>query len=161
MMKLGKFVLGLGVGAIAGLLLAPKKGRDLREDLMNESKKAYDNLKSMTKEDVEAMLGQTIENVKKSIDEFDVDVFKETTKVKLNELEAKLEDFAKKVQESEQYVQVRDNVVDLADKVNSKIEEVKNKVKEASLTDEDFSELEEEIEHVEEKLDEMIEEIKE
>ena len=96
-MKFGKFILGLGIGAVAGLLLAPKKGSELREDIKRESMKAYDQLKNLTKEDVEAMLGQTIETVKKTVDEFNVDDFKESTKMKMNELETKLEEFAARI----------------------------------------------------------------
>ena len=161
MMKLGKFIFGLGIGAVAGLLFAPKKGSDLREDIKNESLKAYNNIKNMTKEDVEAILGQTIEAVKKSVDEFDVDNFRETTKVKLNELESKLESFSQKIKETDQFVQVKDSVIDIADKVNSKIVEVKSKVLDSQLMDTDFDELEEEIDDVENKLEEMIEEIQE
>ena len=133
-MKIGKFILGLGIGAAAGLLLAPKKGSELREDIKRESLKAYDQLKNMTKEDVEAMLGQTIETVKKSVDEFDLDVFKETTKEKLSDLETKLEEFANRVKETDQYMQVKESVYDLSDKVNSKIDEVKTKVLDATLS---------------------------
>lgn len=160
-MKLGKFIFGLGLGAVAGLLLAPKKGSELREDIKKESKKMYDNVKNMTKEDVEAMLGQTIETVKKSVDEFDVDTFKATTKDKLIHLEEKLEEFADKVKETDQYMQVRENVVDITDKVNSKIDEVKSKVMDSDFTEDFLDDLENEIDDVEEKLEEMIEEIKE
>ena len=159
-MKIGKFILGLGIGAAAGLLLAPKKGSELREDIKRESLKAYDQLKNMTKEDVEAMLGQTIETVKKSVDEFDLDVFKETTKEKLSDLETKLEEFANRVKETDQYMQVKESVYDLSDKVNSKIDEVKTKVLDATLSDGDLEKLENEIDDVEDKLEEMIEEIK-
>lgn len=159
-MKIGKFILGLGIGAAAGLLLAPKKGSELREDIKRESLKAYDQLKNMTKEDVEAMLGQTIETIKKSVDEFDLDVFKETTKEKLSDLETKLEEFANRVKETDQYMQVKESVYDLSDKVNSKIDEVKTKVLDATLSDEDLEKLENEIDDVEDKLEEMIEEIK-
>lgn len=159
-MKIGKFILGLGIGAAAGLLLAPKKGSELREDIKRESLKAYDQLKNMTKEDVEAMLGQTIETVKKSVDEFDLDVFKETTKEKLSDLETKLEEFANRVKETDQYMQVKESVYDLSDKVNSKIDEVKTKVLDATLSDEDLEKLENEIDDVEDKLEEMIEKIK-
>lgn len=159
-MKFGKFLVGLGIGAVAGLLLAPKKGSELREDIKRESLKAYDNLKNMTKEDLEAMLGQTIETVKKSVDEFDIDTFKAITRDKLNELEAKLEDFAAKVKDSDQYLTIRDGVVDLTQKVNDKIEEVKTKVLDSSVDDDYLEAFENEIENVEEKLDEMIEEIK-
>lgn len=160
-MKLGKFIFGLGIGAVAGLLFAPKKGSELREDIKKESLKAYDNVKNMTKEDIEAMLGQTIETVKKSVDEFDVDDFRETTKTKLSELEVKLEEFANKIKETDQYMQVRDSVVDIADIVNTKIDEVKTKVLDSQLGDTDLDELEEEIDDVEDKLEEMIEEIQE
>lgn len=159
-MKLGKFILGLGIGAAAGLLLAPKKGSELREDLKRESLKAYDNVKNMTKEDVEALLGQTIETVKKSVDEFDVESFKETTKDKLVELEAKLRDFADQVRETEQYAIVKDNIVEIADKVNTKVNEVKTKALNSDFAEEAFQELENEIDNVEDKLEEMIEEIK-
>ena len=113
----------------------------------------------MTKEDVEALLGQTIETVKKSVDEFDMDEFKATTRDKLTELEAKLEDFAVKVKDSDQYMTIRDGVVDLTKKVNEKIEEVKVKVLDSSADDDYLEAFENEIDNVEEKLDEMIEEI--
>lgn len=160
-MKLGKFIIGLGIGTVAGLLFAPKKGSELREDIKNESLKAYNNVKNMTKEDIEAMLGQTIETVKKSVDEFDVDNFRETTKTKLSELEVKLEEFAKKIKETDQYMQVKDSVVDIADILNTKIDEVKTKVLDSQFGDIDLDELEEEIDDVEDKLEEMIEEIQE
>ena len=32
-MKLGKFIFGLGLGALAGVLMAPKKGSETREDM--------------------------------------------------------------------------------------------------------------------------------
>lgn len=153
-MKLGKFIMGLGIGAVAGLLLAPKKGSELREDIKNETLKAYDNVKSLTKEDVEAMLGQTIESVKKTVDEFDIDVFKQTTKEKLTELQEKLEEFAGKVKKTDQYEMIKDTVVEISDKV-------KEKILDNQVTDYDIDDLEDEINNVEEKLEEMIEEIKE
>ena len=160
-MKLGKFLVGLGVGTVIGLLIAPKKGSELREDIKRESLNAYENLKNLTKEDVEAMLGETIETVKKTIDEFDVEEFKTVATTKLGELEVKLEEFAVKVKESDQYAAVSANVADLTGKVNGKIEEVKAKVKKSEFSKEDLVELQEEIDTVEEKLEEIIEEITE
>ncbi len=159
-MKIGKFLFGLGLGAVAGLLFAPKKGSELREDIKRESEKAYDQLKNMTKEDVEAILGETIETVRKTIDEFDMDDFRETTHAKFQELEQKLDDFAEKMKDSDQYIKVRESVVDLSEKVNNKFDEVKTKVQEASIDDDYMNELEEEIDDVEDKLEEIIEEIK-
>lgn len=160
-MKLGKFLLGLGVGAAAGLLLAPKKGSELREDLKNESVKAYDNLKNLTKEDVEAMLGQTIETVKKSIDEFDVEDFKASTKEKLADLQKTLEEYASKVKDTEEYLIVKENIIEITEKLNKKLDEVKTKIQDSEMKSIiDFDAFEDEIEDVEEKLEEMISEIK-
>lgn len=158
-MKIGKFVLGLGLGVAAGLLLAPKKGSELRKDVKDESLKAYHSVKNMTKEDVEVVIGTTIETVKKTIDEFDIDEFKDVTKNKLTELEEKLEVFASKVKELDNYSQIVDNVVDISEKVNTKIEEVKTKVFDTTLESKDIEDWKHEIDAVEEKLDEMIEEI--
>ena len=160
-MKLGKFLVGLGVGTVIGLLIAPKKGSELREDIKRETLNVYDNLKNLTKEDVEAMVGQTIESIKKTVDEFDLEEFKGTAGAKLSELEAKLEEFAAKVKESDQYAAVSANIADITGKVNEKIEEVKTKVKKSEFTKEYLVELEEEIDTVEEKLEEIIEEITE
>ena len=160
-MKVGKFLVGLGVGAVIGMLLAPKKGSELREDIVKESKKAYDSVKNLTKEDVEAMLGETIETVKKTVDEFDLEQFKSSASDKLSDLEFKLQEFATKVKESDQYMQVKDSIVELTEKVNSKIDEVKNKAKESELTNSDLESLEVEIVEVEEKLEDIIEEIQE
>ena len=90
-MKFGKVLFGVGLGVLAGVLFAPKKGSELREDIKAKSKSTYDYLAGLTREDVEAKLGETIENIKKSVDEFDPDDFKETTKEKVDEVQKKLE----------------------------------------------------------------------
>ena len=59
-MKFGKVLFGVGLGVLAGLLFAPKKGSELREDIKAKSKSTYDYLASLTREDVEAKLGETI-----------------------------------------------------------------------------------------------------
>ena len=44
-MKLGRFLTTLGIGALAGMLLAPKKGSELREELKIREKKLLTVLK--------------------------------------------------------------------------------------------------------------------
>ncbi|MCD7807795.1 MAG: YtxH domain-containing protein [Erysipelotrichaceae bacterium] len=160
-MKVGKFLVGLSIGVACGLLFAPKSGNELRKDIKDRSKKAYDDLKNMSKEDLEAKIGETIETVKKSVDEFDADEFKDSTKQRLNDLQTKLEELAAVVRETDEYQQVKESVVDITDKVNTKMAEVKEKVDDATLDDEYLDDLEEEIKDVEDKLDEMIDDIEE
>ena len=124
-MKLGKFIFGLGLGALAGVLMAPKKGSETREDIKNTATKTYEKVKNMSKEDVQAMIGETIENVKKTVDEFDSEAFKASTKEKIVQLQEKLTVLANKVKESEQYEKVAESVTQAADTLNAKIEDVR------------------------------------
>ena len=50
-MKLGRFLTTLGIGALVGMLLAPKKGSELREELKDKGKETLDSAKEMTVED--------------------------------------------------------------------------------------------------------------
>ena len=42
-MKLGRFLTTLGIGALAGMLLAPKKGSELREELKGKGKETLNS----------------------------------------------------------------------------------------------------------------------
>ena len=82
-MKIGRFIAGIGIGTVIGMLLAPKKGSELRDDLKEKSQELYDKAQNMTKEDFEDLINNTIEDIKLAIDEFDVEEFKESTGTKL------------------------------------------------------------------------------
>lgn len=157
-MKLGKFITGLGIGAVIGMLFAPKKGSELRDDLKEKGAKAYDNAKNMTKEDVQDLINNSIDELKRAIDEFDFDEFKETTGQKLNEVKTKLEDLAKTVQNSEEYASFKDSVKKVSDDIGSKMEEIKTKVKEKDFAG--MKALEEGIDEIEEELDVIIDDLK-
>ncbi len=63
-MKLTKFIIGLGIGVVAGMLVAPKKGSELVEDIKTNSKKVYDKTKNLTKEDVIDAISKTSDKLK-------------------------------------------------------------------------------------------------
>ena len=155
-MKLGKFIFGLGLGALAGVLMAPKKGSETREDIKNTATKTYEKVKNMSKEDVQAMIGETIENVKKTVDEFDSEAFKASTKEKIVQLQEKLTVLANKVKESEQYEKVAKSVTQAADTLNAKIEDVRKSLNNKTTNSD---KIEAEIDDVENELNEMIDEI--
>lgn len=48
--KFGNFLLGLGLGVAAGLLLAPRSGQETRDLLMNKADEGKDYLKRQTDE---------------------------------------------------------------------------------------------------------------
>ena len=51
------FLAGLGVGALAGILYAPKSGRETREDLANSAREGTEYLRNRSKEVAERVSG--------------------------------------------------------------------------------------------------------
>ena len=153
-MKLGRFLTTLGIGALAGMLLAPKKGSELREELKGKGKETLDSAKEMTFEDYQKLISETIDSIKKTVDEFDVDDFKDSSLAKLNELKDKFDDVVTKLQDSDQYSKLKDQV----DNVIVQVNDVKEKMSEQEF--DDFSDLEDEINDIEDDLNVIIDDLK-
>ena len=49
------FIAGLGVGAVVGILYAPKSGRETREDLVNGAREGTEYLRARTRQAAEQM----------------------------------------------------------------------------------------------------------
>lgn len=157
-MKIGKFIAGIGIGTVIGMLLAPKKGSELREDLKEKSQELYDKAQNMTKEDFEALINDAIEEIKLAIDEFDIDEFKETTGAKLAEVKKKLEQLADSVKSSDEYANFKTSVEKVSTDLTNKLSEIKTKIQ-----DKDFDalkELDDAMDDIEDELDVIIEDLK-
>ena len=157
-MKIGKFITGLGMGALIGMLLAPKKGSELRSDFKDKSQELYDKAQNMTKDDVETLINDTIEEIKIKIDEFDVEDFKETIGEKLSEVKDKLDNLSTSVKSSDEYADFKDSIAKISKKFMDKLDEIKTKIQ-----DKDFDalkELDEAMDDIEDELDIIIEDLK-
>ena len=49
------------------MLLAPKKGSELREELKGKGKETLDSAKEMTVEDYQKLISETIDSIKKQL----------------------------------------------------------------------------------------------
>lgn len=154
-MKLGKLLVGLGIGTVIGMLIAPKKGSELVEDINAKVKDAKEAAKELKKEDVIAKFNETTASVQKAIKEFDKEEFKETTKVKLENLGTKISDLKEKVVESDQFNKMVGTFNNIANTVNDKVEEI---IDELEL-DEISEEIEEEIDDTAKEIEELIQEM--
>ena len=157
-MKLGKLIAGIGIGTVIGMLCAPKKGSELRKDIKDKSKDLYDKAQNISKEDIQELINNTIDEIKLAIDEFDADEFKENAGKKINEVKSKLEELAVSVKSSEEYANFKESVTKVSNELTTKLKEIKTKIQ-----DQDFNEVDEfdgVIDDIEDELDVIIEDLK-
>ena len=90
---LGKLMLGIGIGVGAGMLLAPKKGEDLRKDLKAKIDELIEKAKQIDVKEVSDNFAKKINDFKKEIEDLDKEKVLsiaqekgEALKVKANEL---------------------------------------------------------------------------
>jgi len=88
-----KFLAGIGLGVGAGMLLAPKKGEELRKDLKKKMDELMNKVKEVDLKEVSDEFTDKINNLKEEIEDLDKEkVLKiakekgEVLKVKANEL---------------------------------------------------------------------------
>ena len=112
----------------------------------------------MTKEDIETLVNNTIEEIKQAIEEFDLEEFKETTGAKLSNLKDKLEQLANSIKSSDEYANFKEAVNKVSTDLTSTISEIKTKIQ-----DKDFDavkKLDDAMDDIEDELDIIIEDLK-
>lgn len=153
-MKMGKFIVGLGVGTVIGLLLAPKKGSELVEDINTSFLKVKENLKDMTKEDVVNKLNDTIANVQTYVREFDYASYKASTKEKMNRLMNDLVTLKNRILESDQFNSLVGTFNHIVNMISDRVNEIIKHTK-----DENEESVECEIDETAKEIEELIEEM--
>ncbi len=88
----GKFIAGVAVGATLGILFAPKKGSETREDLKELFEELMNKIKDIDIDEVKESIANKIADIKKSISELDKEKILEIAKEKGALLKEKCED---------------------------------------------------------------------
>lgn len=94
-----KFVAGIGLGVGAGMLLAPKKGEELRKDLKVKTNELLDKVKNIDVKEVSEDFMEKIEEIKKEIEDLDKEKAIDIAKEKGEELLDKVEELMKLAKE--------------------------------------------------------------
>lgn len=124
----GKFVVGAGIGAGLGLLFAPKKGSETRQELKEKADELIAKAKDVKVEDVTEMIETKIEELKKEIKELDKEKVLKIAKEKGNVIKNKaqeLVDFAKEKGTPvlhDAAVEVREKAINVLDETISRLE---------------------------------------
>lgn len=156
-MKLGKLIVGLGIGTVVGMLIAPKKGSELVADINTKVKEVSNAAKNLKKEDIIAKFNETATDVQKAIKEFDAKKFQETTKEKLIKLGQDIETLKTKVVESDQFNSLIATFNHIANTINDRVDEIIEEMEEE--TEEVVDDIEEQIDDTAKEIEELIQEL--
>lgn len=90
--SLGKFLLGLGVGAGLGVLFAPKKGSETRKDLKCKLDELIEKIKNVDVEEIKEQFQNKVEEIKELMDDLDKEKVLKLAKEKGEKLKEKTEE---------------------------------------------------------------------
>lgn len=88
----GKFLFGAALGAGLGLLFAPKKGSDMREDLKKQLDKLLNQIKDIDTEEVKKKFDKRVNEIKVELADLDKEKALDLAKEKALVLKDKVED---------------------------------------------------------------------
>ena len=89
---LGKFVLGAGIGAALGLLFAPKKGSELREDLKKKLDELLGKVREIDANEIKDEFFKKVDDLKKELADLDKEKVKKIAKEKGEAVKEKAEE---------------------------------------------------------------------
>lgn len=88
----GKFLVGAALGAGLGLLFAPKKGSDMREDLKKQLDKLLNQIKDIDTEEIKKEFDKRVNEIKDDLNDLDKEKVLDLAKEKALVLKDKAED---------------------------------------------------------------------
>ena len=139
MSKFGTFVTGVAVGAAIGVLYAPKKGSETREDLKELFEDILNRIKDIDFQDVKDAVATKIADIKQSIAELDKEKVLAIAKEKGALLKEKCEDLIRYAREKgipaveKTAMELKDKATTITKEVVNKIEERKNAKKQEAI----------------------------
>lgn len=140
MKKMGKglrrFVFAAGVGALVGVLFAPKEGSKTRKELKEKFDEFMDKVRNINKEDIQEEFQVKIEKLKKEIDELDKEKVLNIAKEKAGQIKDEAQKLVETAKEKGTPVlekaadDIREKAIDVTKSVLDKLEKAEKESKE-------------------------------
>ena len=128
-----KLLAGIGIGVGAGMLLAPKRGEELRKDLAKKINELLDKAKEIDVNEVAEDFKKKISDLRKDIEDLDKEKVLEIAKTKSEELKVKANDLLALAKEKGTPVvekaasEVREKAIQVTKEVLKKLENKESK----------------------------------
>lgn len=125
----GKLLAGVAIGTGLGMLFAPKKGSETREDLMNKFNELKLKAKDIDVDEVRDQIEEKIENIKIELSELDKEKVLKVAKKKANQIKDMAEELVDYAVEKGTPVlekaatAARNKAIDVTKEVLAKLEE--------------------------------------
>lgn len=125
----GKLLAGVAIGTGLGMLFAPKKGSETREDLMNKFNELKLKAKDIDVDEVRDQIEEKIENIKMELAELDKEKVLKVAKKKANQIKDMAEELVDYAVEKGTPVlekaatAARNKAIDVTKEVLAKLEE--------------------------------------
>lgn len=125
----GKFLAGIGIGAAAGVLFAPKNGSETRKDLKKYISQLLDEVKNVDVEEVKDNIEAKIFEIRESLTDLDKEKVQAIAKKKVKEVQDMADELVSYAVEKgtpileEKAETVRKKAIDVTKEVLKKLEE--------------------------------------
>ena len=133
---LRRFVFAAGVGALVGILFAPKEGSKTRKELKEKFDEFMDKVRNINKEDIQEEFQVKIEKLKKEIDELDKEKVLNIAKEKAGQIKVETQKLVETAKEKGTPVlekaadDIREKAIDVTKSVLDKLEKAEKESKE-------------------------------
>ena len=127
---IGSLMLGVAVGATAGVLFAPKEGKETRRELKKKMKELLDNAKSINMKDVSDLIEDKINDIREDLNDLDKEKILKIAKDKSKQIKNKCEDLVNLAVAKgtpvlqDAAIEVRDKTIDVMHGIINKLENI-------------------------------------